>query len=232
MDILLSPSFWISLLEIAWLNIILSGDNAIVIAIATRHLPPVERKKALFWGVAVAVVLRILLTLFAVELLQLPGLRSLAAALLIWIGSALYAVDDDETSIAAHPTLFAAIRTILLADLATSLDNVLAIAATADASSQQNHALLVICGLGLSIPIVIFGSRLVSALISRLPLLVMAGALFLGWIAGDMSSHDALWQHLFPSLGPPPLLLAASGAALVLLLGRQRKNRPPQAPNN
>ena len=172
---LFSTAFWLSLLEIAWLNLLLSGDNAIVIAMATRRLAPGTRRQAILWGVVVAVGLRVTLTLFAAELLQVGGLRLLGALLLLWIGVALCGEENSEAEVGERDTLLAAIRTILFADLATGLDNVVAVAAVADASASGARSLLVACGLGLSIPIVIFGSGLMVQLVRRLQALVMLG---------------------------------------------------------
>ena len=148
--------FWIGLLKIIWINIILSGDNAVVIALAARSLPPDQQKKAIFWGTAAAVILRIVLTVVAVKLLALPYLQIVGGLLLLWIGVQLLGDEDDgEGESREHGSLGAAIRTILIADLVMSLDNVIGVAAAANG----NVTLLVI-GLAIAIPIVIFGSTL------------------------------------------------------------------------
>jgi len=190
-----STAFWLSLLEIAWLNLLLSGDNAIVIAMATRRLAPETRRQAILWGVVVAVGLRVTLTLFAAELLQVGGLRLLGALLLLWIGVALCGEENSEAEVGERDTLLAAIRTILFADLATGLDNVVAVAAVADASASGARSLLVACGLGLSIPIVIFGSGLMVQLVRRLPALVMLGGALLGGVAGKLWCMSACWRR-------------------------------------
>lgn len=212
-------AFWLSLLEIAWLNLLLSGDNAIVIAMATRRLAPGTRRKAILWGVVAAVVLRVVLTLFAAELLQVGGLRLIGALLLLWIGVSLCADDNDDAEVGERDTLMAAIRTILFADLATGLDNVVAVAAVADGSASGEPAVLVACGLGLSIPIVIFGSSFVAWLVRRLPALVMLGGALLGWVAGELLVHDRLLLPALAALALPPQLFSLAGAGVVLALG-------------
>ena len=147
-------------------------------------------------GVVVAVGLRVTLTLFAAELLQVGGLRLLGALLLLWIGVALCGEENSEAEVGERDTLLAAIRTILFADLATGLDNVVAVAAVADASASGARSLLVACGLGLSIPIVIFGSGLMVQLVRRLPALVMLGGALLGGVAGELLVHERLLAPL------------------------------------
>ena len=216
---LFSTAFWLSLLEIAWLNLLLSGDNAIVIAMATRRLAPGTRRQAILWGVVVAVSLRVTLTLFAAELLQVGGLRLLGALLLLWIGVALCGEENSEAEVGERDTLLAAIRTILFADLATGLDNVVAVAAVADASASGARSLLVACGLGLSIPIVIFGSGLMVQLVRRLPALVMLGGALLGGVAGELLVHERLLAPLRSALAVPPWAYSLAGAAVVVTLG-------------
>ena len=150
--------FWIALLQIIGVNIVLSGDNAVVIALAARSLPPQQQKQAIFWGSAAAIVLRIVLTLVAVQLLQLPYLKIIGALLLFWIGVQLLLEEEEEVEDGKAPEqkgMMSAVRTILVADLVMSLDNVLAVAAAA-----KDSVTLLILGLGISIPLIIFGSTL------------------------------------------------------------------------
>ena len=223
MEMLQTPEFWLGLLKIIWINIILSGDNAVVIALAARSLPPEQQKKAVLFGSGAAVVLRILLTLVAVQLLALPYLQIVGGALLLWIGTQLLSEDgDDEGEEKQYGSLLAAIRTILIADLVMSLDNVIAVAAAAKGSM-----VLLVLGLAISIPLVIFGSTLMIRLMERFPVVVTFGAGLIGWVGGETMVSDkvlvplvenAHWLH---QTGP------ALGAALVLLLGRWLQKRHP-----
>ena len=158
MDAIATHAFWIGLLKIIGVNVVLSGDNAVVIALAARSLPPKQQKQAIFWGSGAAIVMRIVLTVFAVKLLMLPWLKIVGSLLLLWIGIQLLIPEDDgEDGVDASDNMLAAIKTILIADLVMSLDNVIAVAAAA-----QGDILLLILGLAISIPLVIFGSTPVS----------------------------------------------------------------------
>ena len=182
------PTFWIALMQIIGVNIVLSGDNAVVIALAARGLPHDQQKRAIAWGSGAAVVMRIVLTVVAVELLRLPYLKIVGALLLLWIAVQLLLPEDGEDGHGAAVTgLAAAIKTILLADLVMSLDNVIAVAAAA----KGNVALLVI-GLAISIPLVIFASRLLLVLMEKYPVIITIGAALLGWVAGDMAVTDPI----------------------------------------
>jgi YjbE family integral membrane protein len=228
MEMLQPPEFWLGLLKIIWINIILSGDNAVVIALAARSLPPAQQKKAILFGSGAAVVLRILLTLVAVQLLALPYLQIVGGALLLWIGTQLLSEDgDEEGEEKEYGTLMAAVRTILIADLVMSLDNVIAVAAAAKGSM-----VLLVLGLAISIPLVIFGSTLMIRLMERFPIVVTLGAALIGWVGGETMVSDkvlapllenAHWLH---QAGP------VVGAALVLLLGRwlQKRQAPVETP--
>ena len=181
-----SPEFWIALMQIIGVNIVLSGDNAVVIALAARGLPPNQQKKAIGWGSGAAVVMRIVLTIVAVELLRLPYLKLAGAALLLWIAVQLLLPEHEgEGHAATNGSLGAAIRTILLADLVMSLDNVIAVAAAA-----KGHTGLLIIGLAISIPLVIFASQVLLKLMDRFPVIITLGAALLGWVAGDMMVTD------------------------------------------
>ncbi len=173
-----SPEFWIALMQIIGVNIVLSGDNAVVIALAARGLPAEQQKKAIAWGSGAAVVMRIVLTIVAVELLRLPYLKLVGAGLLLWIAIQLLVPEDegDGHGKATNAGLGAAIKTILIADLVMSLDNVIAVAAAA----KGNNTLLII-GLAISIPLVVFASKILLTLMERWPVIITLGAALLGW---------------------------------------------------
>jgi YjbE family integral membrane protein len=228
MEWLQSVDFWIGLLKIVWINIILSGDNAVVIALAARSLPPAQQKQAVFWGSGAAVVLRIVLTVVAAKLLEMSYLQIVGGLLLLWIGTQLLSEEEEEEGHAKeHGNLMAAVRTILIADLVMSLDNVIAVAAAAKGSM-----LLLILGLAISIPLVIFGSTLMIKLMERFPVIVTFGAALIGWVGGETIVSDVALKEMM--LDKPWLhyVAAAAGAGLVLLLGRllqHRKARESQA---
>jgi len=183
---LFTAQFLISVLEIILINILLSGDNAVVIALACRNLPDKLRRKGILWGVLGAIVLRIILTFFAMSLLDYPWLKLIGAVLLIWIGIKLIVGEEHvEHEVKASDRLISAVWTILIADLVMSLDNVMAVTAAA-----KGDLALIIFGLVISIPLVIFGSQIIMRLIERLPLLVPAGGGLLGYIAGDLATDD------------------------------------------
>ena len=192
----LSQAFWIGLLKIIGVNVILSGDNAVVIALAARSLPQKQQKQAVFWGAGAAIVLRIILTLFAVALLTLPWLKIVGSLLLFWIGIKLLIPEDDDEEIEASDQLLAAIKTILVADLVMSLDNVIAVAAAAGGS-----VVLLILGLAISIPLVIFGATLLIKLMERFPVIITIGAGLIGWVAGEMLVADSALEGWFTGLG-------------------------------
>jgi YjbE family integral membrane protein len=183
-----SPDFWIALLQIIGVNIVLSGDNAVVIALAARSLPVDQQKRAIAWGSGAAVVMRILLTIVAVELLRLPYLKLVGAALLLWIAVQLLVPEEDgDEHGAAGSSLASAVKTILVADLVMSLDNVIAVAAAAKGST-----VLLVIGLAISIPLVVFASRLLLTLMDRYPVIITLGAALLGWVAGEMAISDPI----------------------------------------
>ncbi|MEI7612204.1 MAG: TerC family protein [Betaproteobacteria bacterium] len=220
MEFIESSSFWIGLLKIIWVNILLSGDNAVVIALASRSLPEKQQKQAIIWGSVAAIVMRVILTVFAVQLLQLPWLKGIGAVLLVWIGVQLINTEDEESEIKESGNLFLAIRTILIADLVMSLDNVLAVAAAAESAHSDARLPLVIFGLTLSIPIVIFGSNIVLKLMERFPIIITFGAMLLGWIAGEMLAKEEVILPYLKLLSEPHVFLAAAGAILVLTIGK------------
>jgi len=216
MDLLQTADFWIGLAKIVWINIILSGDNAVVIALAARSLPAQQQRKAVLFGSGAAVVLRVLLTVVAAKLLALSYLQIIGGLLLLWIGVQLLTDDDGEGGHSSSTgTLMAAVRTILVADLVMSLDNVIAVAAAAKGSM-----LLLILGLGISIPLVIFGSTLMIRLMERFPALILVGAGLIGWVAGETITGDTALAPLLAGNGWLHWFAPVLGAALVLGLGK------------
>ena len=227
MELLQSADFWIGLVKIIWINIILSGDNAVVIALAARSLPAQQQRKAIFWGTAAAVILRVALTVVAAKLLELPYLQIVGGLLLVWIGVQLLSdADDGEGAEKHHGSLFSAIRTILIADLIMSLDNVIGVAAAANG----NIPLLVI-GLAIAIPIVIFGSTLMIKLMERFPVIITIGAGLIGWVAGEAIVSDRVLRDSFPAHSVSFYLAAVIGAVFVIALGKflQRRNSASQS---
>lgn len=190
MDFLASPEFWLALGQIIIIDILLGGDNAVVIALACRKLPPAQRTKGIIWGTAGAIILRVVLIAFAMTLLNVPFLKLVGAILLVWIGIKLIAPDEDgHGDIEGSDKLFAAIKTIIVADLVMSVDNVIAIAGAAQ-NAGEHSLLLVVLGLLISIPIIVWGSTLVIKLMARFPVIIVAGGMLLGWIAGGMLVTD------------------------------------------
>ena len=225
MDYLQTADFWIGLVKIVWINIILSGDNAVVIAMAARSLPAAQQKKAVIFGSGAAVVLRILLTVVAAKLLALPYLQILGGALLLWIGVQLLGDEnEDNGEEKQYGSMLAAVRTILLADLVMSLDNVIAVAAAA-----QGSMVLLILGLAISIPLVIFGSTLMIKLMERFPIIIMLGAALIGWVGGETIVSDVALRG---TLAANPWLHyagAAAGAVFVVTFGKWQQQRAASA---
>ncbi|WP_412556722.1 TerC family protein [Xylophilus sp. GOD-11R] len=220
-----TPDFWIGLVKIIWINIILSGDNAVVIALAARSLPPEQQRKAILWGSGAAVVLRIVLTVVAAWLLELPYLQIVGGLLLLWIGYQLLAEgDDEEGESKEYGTLGAAVRTILLADLVMSLDNVIAVAASA-----QGNMVLLILGLAISIPLVIFGSTLMIKLMERFPIIVVLGAALIGWVAGETIMSDVSLRGVLAANPWLHYAAAIAGAVLVVVVGKASAARASRA---
>ncbi|MBX6392329.1 MAG: TerC family protein, partial [Burkholderiales bacterium] len=181
-----SPEFWAGLMKIIGINIVLSGDNAVVIALAARSLPPHQQKIAVWGGAGAAIVMRIILTFFAVALLKLPYLKLAGAALLLWIGVKLLLPEEsEEGGEEAASSFWAAVRTIVIADLVMSLDNVIAVAAAA-----KDSFLLLVIGLAISIPLVVFGSTLLLKVMERFPIIITIGGGLLGFVAGEMAVTD------------------------------------------
>ena len=216
MEFLNNTDFWIGLMKIIWINIILSGDNAVVIALAARSLPPHQQKKAILFGSGAAVVLRIVLTIVAVQLLALSYLQIIGGLLLLWIGVQLLSEnDEEEEGDVKQASLASAIRTILIADIVMSLDNVIAVAAAAKGSTT-----LLIIGLAISIPLVIFGSTLMIKLMERYPIIVTLGAALIGWVGGETIISDVALKSALEANPSLHYICAAVGAVVVVGLGK------------
>ena len=213
MDMLQTSEFWIGLIKIIWINIILSGDNAVVIALAARSLPPHQQRMAVLWGSGAAVAMRIVLTIVAVRLLALPYLQIVGGLLLLWIGVQLLGDQDEgEGEHKEHGTLMSAVRTILIADLVMSLDNVIAVAAAAKGSTT-----LLIVGLAISIPLVVFGSTLMIKLMQRFPVIITLGAALIGWVGGETIANDVFFKEAL--LARPWMHYAAALAGAIFVVG-------------
>ncbi len=222
---LTSSLFWIAVLQIIAIDIMLGGDNAVVIALACRKLPVEQRNKGIFWGVVGAIGLRVVMIFFALQLLAVPYLKIVGGLLLLWIGVKLLLPEHDEghDSIDGGTTLLAAIKTIVVADAVMSLDNVIAVA-----GASHGSMVLVTFGILVSIPIVVWGSKLVLTLMDRFPVVITLGAALLGWIAGGMLLTDkALPEGFAQGLGLWHYLVSLAGAALVVLLGKWLASRRP-----
>ena len=212
-----TAQFWVDVFKIIVINLLLSGDNAVVIALACRNLPVELRKKGIMFGVGGAIVLRIVLTFFAVSLLELPYLKLVGALLLLWIGIKLIVPEEEhsEVSIQTDTRLLEAVKTILIADLVMSLDNVLGVAAAA-----KGNVPLLVFGLVISIPIIAWSSQLVLKLIDRFPFIIYAGGALLGYVAGEMLVGEALFEPLIEPRHYLHWMVPVFCAALVLVAGR------------
>ncbi len=217
LEMLSSAQFWVDVFKIIVINLLLSGDNAVVIALACRNLPPDLRRKGVLFGVGGAILLRIVLTLFAVSLLAQPYLKLVGALLLLWIGIKLIVPEEEHSavSIRTDTKLLGAIKIILIADLVMSLDNVLGVAAAA-----KGNVPLLVFGLLISIPIIMWSSQLVLKLIDRFPIIIYAGGALLGYVAGEMLVGEALFVSLVETRHYLHWLVPVFCAVLVLLVGR------------
>ena len=226
---LASAHFWIAVLQIIAIDILLGGDNAVVIALACRKLPAAQRDRGIFWGVVGAIGLRILLIYFALQLLAIPYLKIVGGLLLFWIGIKLVIPEDDNphNEVAGSATLAGAIKTIIVADAVMSIDNVIAVAA-----ASHGSIILVVFGIAVSIPIVVWGSKLVLTLMDRYPVVIVAGGGLLGWIAGGMLLTDPVvppgWRD---TVAHSTYLASGLGALLVVVLGKwlARRHHPTAA---
>jgi YjbE family integral membrane protein len=231
-DEFLTAHFWVAVGQIIMIDILLGGDNAVVIALACRKLPQHQRLKGILWGTAGAIILRVVLIAFALTLLQVPYLKLVGAALLLWIGVKLMVPQDDDahSGIEGSDKLWAAVKTVIVADLVMSVDNVIAIAGAATGAGSQHQLPLVIFGLLVSIPVIIWGSQLVLKLMDRFPMIITVGAMLLGWIAGTMAQSDPAVKDWVPQTSAWQYGLGAIGAAAVFLMGVAFKRKEPAEP--
>lgn len=227
----LTPAFWVAVGQIILIDILLGGDNAVVIALACRGLPPQQRKMGIIYGTAGAIVLRVILIAFALALLSVPYLKIVGGLLLVWIGVKLLLPHEDEGhgDIQSSDKLWSAVKTVIVADLVMSVDNVLAIAGAAE-SAGQHQLPLVIFGLLVSIPIIVAGSQIVLKLMDRFPIIITLGGMLLGWIAGEMIYGDPALASYVPAEKFWKYVAAAAGALLVLAIGKGLANRKPATP--
>ena len=224
-------AFWVAVLQIILVNLILSGDNAVVIALACMHLPPKQRLWGMILGAAVAVILRILFTLVVTQAMQYPYLKLVGGILLLWVAVKLVAEDagDGADAVKRASNLWQAVWIVIVADVVMSLDNVIAIAASAETAAtavDPAHAvaiktILIIFGLATSVPIIVAGSALLMTLLRRLPILVWAGGGLLGWVAGDIMAKDDTLLGWLPAatMAQVSVWAAPVGAAFVIALG-------------
>ena len=237
MDQFMHADFWIAVGQIIMIDILLGGDNAVVIALACRKLPPAQRTKGILWGTVGAIVLRVILIFFALTLLAIPCLKLVGAVLLLWIGIKLLAPGDegDHGNVQSSDKLWAAVRTVIVADLVMSVDNVIAIAGAAEGAGGDHKMPLVVFGLLVSIPIIVWGSQFVIKLMDRFPSVITVGGMLLGWIAGTMAVGDPAIAGFVPQAGPGEAVAAVRytagvfGALLVLAVGLMIKRRQAAA---
>ena len=238
MEAFMTPEFWVAVGQIIMIDILLGGDNAVVIALACRKLPPAQRTKGILWGTAGAIILRVILIFFALTLLAIPFLKVVGALLLVWIGVKLLAPDHDDAhgNIAGSDKLWAAVKTVIVADLVMSVDNVIAIAGAAQGAGEGHQMPLVIFGLLVSIPIIVWGSQLVIKLMDRFPMIITLGGMLLGWIAGTMLISDPAvvrtdawtWVPKIPQTDTIKYAAGIAGALLVLAIGKWIASRRPK----
>ena len=229
MEEFMTASFWLAVGQIIMIDILLGGDNAVVIALACRNLPPKQRTQGIIYGTMGAIVLRVILIAFALALLAVPYLKIVGAILLLWIGIKLLQPEgEDSHNISSSDKLWGAVKTVIIADLVMSVDNVLAIAGAAQGAGQQHQMPLVIFGLLVSIPIIVWGSQIVLKLMGRFPIIITAGAMLLGWIAGQMAYTDPAIKPYLPASALWGYAAAAAGALLVLVAGKvmQARQKP------
>jgi YjbE family integral membrane protein len=238
MEQFMTPEFWVAVGQIIMIDILLGGDNAVVIALACRKLPPAQRTQGIIWGTAGAIILRVILIFFALQLLAIPFLKLVGAILLVWIGVKLLVPESEDAhgSIQGSDKLWGAVKTVIVADLVMSVDNVIAIAGAAETAGGDHTMPLVIFGLLVSIPIIVWGSRLVIMLMDRFPIIITLGGMLLGWIAGTMAVTDPALINpeivtQFPKLVVTDMMKYSAGiggALLVLLVGKLIASRRPK----
>jgi YjbE family integral membrane protein len=234
MEEFMTAAFWIAVGQIIMIDILLGGDNAVVIALACRKLPPKLRTQGILWGTAGAILLRVILIFFALTLLAIPFLKLVGALLLLWIGIKLLLPEHDEHGdIEASDKLWAAVKTVIVADLVMSVDNVIAIAGAAQGAGEGHQMPLVIFGLLVSIPIIVWGSQLVIKLMDRFPVIITVGGMLLGWIAGTMAVSDPAvanpaqwtWVPKLPQTDVVKYAAGVIGALIVLAWGKWAASR-------
>ncbi len=230
----MTAHFWVAVGQIILIDILLGGDNAVVIALACRSLPPEQRTKGIIWGTAGAIILRVILIAFALALLAVPYLKIVGAVLLIWIGVKLLIPEeeDEHSNIQSSDKLWGAVKTVIVADLVMSVDNVIAIAGAAQGAGEEHQLALVIFGLLVSIPIIVWGSQLVLKLMDRFPMIITLGGMLLGWIAGTMAHTDPAVVDYLPQEKVWNYAFGIAGALLVLIAGKiavKKKSATAQA---
>lgn len=230
MEEFMTASFWLAVGQIIMIDILLGGDNAVVIALACRNLPDKLRTRGIIYGTAGAIILRVILIAFALALLAIPYLKIVGAVLLLWIGVKLLQPEaEDNHNISSSDKLWAAVKTVIVADLVMSIDNVLAIAGAAQGAHQDHQLALVVFGLLVSIPIIVAGSQLVLKLMARFPVVITLGAMLLGWIPGQMAYSDPAIKPYLPEADFWGYVVAAAGALLVLAIGKFMQSRQKPA---
>jgi len=231
MEEFLTAHFWIAVGQIILIDVLLGGDNAVVIAMACRGLPPRQRLKGIVFGTAGAIVLRVVLIAFALTLLQVPYLKLVGGVLLFWIGVKLMVPQEEgHSTMETSDRLWSAVKTVIVADLVMSLDNVMAIAGAATTAGEQHQMVLVIFGLLVSIPLIIGGSQLILKLMDRFAFIINLGGMLLGWIALSMIQTDPALTAQMPQGPAWHYGLSLSGALLVLALGLWLKRRALRRP--
>jgi YjbE family integral membrane protein len=231
------PTFWLAVLQIIWIDILLSGDNAVVIALACRKLPPHQRKWGIVLGTAVAIGLRVIFAGAITTLMTIPYVKLVGGLLLLWIAIKLLTPEEEggngHGQIEPVNNLWHAIKIIAIADAVMSLDNVLAIAAVAERFEAPTNIILLVFGLAVSIPLIMVGAALVIGLTERFPIVVWAGAALLGWIAGEIIAKDPLIAgHLDPATAHTVWIGAAAlGALFVVAVGLLRRRWLRRAPD-
>ncbi len=231
MEAFLTTEFWLAVGQIIMIDILLGGDNAVVIALACRNLPADLRRKGILWGTLGAIGLRVVLIFFAMSLLALPYLKLVGAALLLWIGVKLLVPEDEpHDNIKGSDRLWGAVKTIIVADFVMSVDNVIGIAGAAQGAGHEGHQMiLVVFGLLVSIPIIVWGSTLVLKLMDRFPIIITAGGMLLGWIAGTLAVSDPAIAGHVPHGDQARYLWGIAGALAVLTTGKLLARREPPA---
>lgn len=233
MELLTDPAFWLAVGQIILIDILLGGDNAIVIAMACRGLPEHHRRRGILFGTMGAIVIRVVLIGFALTLLGVPYLKLIGALLLAWIGIKLLTEEDEDHEVDASDKLWGAVKTVIIADLIMSVDNVVGVAAAAEAGGGDYKLALVVFGLLVSIPIVVWGSTFVIRLMDRFPWVITVGGMLMGWIAGTMAVTDPAVLPYVPTdvLGDTAPKVqtwfyqsaGVVGALLVVMVGQAKK---------